>query len=382
MMIPYGKQDIEETDISAVIKILKSDFLTQGPAVGHFEESVTSWTNSLGSVASNSATSALHLACASLGVGPGDRVWTSPITFVASANCALYLGAMVDFVDVDPITANMCADALEEKLKIANSTNKLPKVIIPVHFAGNPCEMDKIYNLAQRYSIKIIEDASHAIGATYLGQPVGNCKYSDITIFSFHPVKIITCGEGGIATTNDPRLVENMARLRSHGVTRDTSNFVDEPDGPWYYEQNALGWNYRMTDIQAALGSSQLNRLANYINKRQLIARNYDECFERNGVEFLKPSNPLNSAYHLYVIKVEKNIRKDIFIKLRDAGIGVNVHYKPVHTQPFYQNMGFKVGDFVNSENFYSKAISIPMFPTLTHSNQRKVIDNVVNLMN
>ena len=378
-MIPYGRQDIQDADISAVLEVLKSDFLTQGPAVPRFEEFVAQQCQARRAVAVNSATSALHIALLALGVGAGDIVWTSPNTFVASANAALYCGAKIDFVDIDLTTYNMSVTALEQKLIKAERAGQLPKVVIPVHLAGQPCDMERIHALAKRYSFQIVEDASHAIGAKYKGEPTGNCKYSDITVFSFHPVKIVTTAEGGVAVTNDDFLAEQMELFRSHGVTRNPKLMRNPPDGPWYYEQVKLGFNYRMTDIQAALGLSQMQRLEAYITRRHEIATRYD--IELAGLPITLPFQQefSNSAYHLYIIqlqleKIAPRTHAQVFKDLRHRGILVNLHYIPVHTQPYFQSLGFSWGDFPNSEAYYSSSISIPMFPKLTKLEQASVI--------
>ena len=378
-MIPYGKQDISMQDIEAVIDVLKSDFLTQGPKVPEFEEILSSYTGSKFALAVNSATSALHIACMALELGEGDILWTSPITFVASANAGFYCGAKVDFVDIDPLTYNMCPKKLEKKLKDAAANNCLPKVLIPVHLCGQPCDMSLIKNLCDKYNVKIIEDASHAIGASYENRPVGNCRYSDITVFSFHPVKIITTAEGGAALTNDSELAKKMALHRSHGITRDQDQMVEPSHGGWYYEQIALGYNYRMSDIQAALGISQMSRLDEFVEKRHEIANRYNHYL--NGLNVEVPSNLANaySAFHLYVIRLKLDkiqlTHKEVFDDLRANKIAVNLHYIPVHMQPFYRNMGFKCGDFPSSEDYYKDAISLPIYPGLSESNQKKVVD-------
>ena len=374
-MIPYGRQDITSEDIAAVEAVLRSDFLTQGPAVPGFEQALAAYCGAARGVAMNSATSALHVACLALGLGPGDRLWTSPNTFVASANCGLYCGAEVDFVDTDPATYNMSVAALEAKLAAAAAENRLPRVVIPVHFAGQSCEMRAIHALGQQYGFRIIEDASHAVGATYLGEPVGNCRYSDITIFSFHPVKIITTAEGGMAMTNDPALAERMERLRSHGITRDPAAMAWDSEGPWYYQQVELGYNYRITDLQAALGRSQLARLDDYVARRHAIAARYDAALA--GLPLTTPwQHPdSRSALHLYPIRLHDAARRrEVFEALRAAGIGVNVHYIPVHTQPHYHRLGFRPGDFPEAERYYAGAISLPMFPTLTPAQQDEVV--------
>jgi UDP-4-amino-4,6-dideoxy-N-acetyl-beta-L-altrosamine transaminase len=376
--IPYGRHDVNEDDIRAVVDVLRSDFLTQGPAVGAFEFAVAQYCGASYAVAVNSATSALHLACLALGVGPGDLVWTSPITFVASANCARYCGADVDFVDIDPRTYNMSVSALSEKLARAERAGRLPKVVIPVHLCGQPCEMAAIHELSTRYGFRIIEDASHAIGGKYLNTPIGGCRYSDITVFSFHPVKIVTTAEGGMSMTNDPALAKSMALLRSHGITRDPVEMTHAPDGDWYYQQIDLGFNYRMTDLQAALGLSQLSRVDEFVSERHRIARRYDEALSELPVVTPWQHPDGHSALHLYVIRTSKSSRRDpVFARLREAGIGVNVHYIPVPRQPYYERLGFRAGDFAEAERYYEEAISLPMFPTLTEGDQSAVIEEV-----
>lgn len=385
-MIPYGRQDIQEEDLSAVLEVLQSDFLTQGPAVPQFEQVVARHCEAKHAVAVNSATSALHIALLALGVGPGDIVWTSPNTFVASSNAALYCGAEIDFVDIDAKTYNMSVSALDQKLGIADKAGRLPKVVIPVHLAGQSCDMRGIHDLAQRYGFMILEDASHAIGGEYLRKPVGNCAYSDITVFSFHPVKIITTAEGGMALTNNHELAEKMLLYRSHGITRDPTLMDREPEGPWYYQQITLGYNYRLTDLQAALGISQMNRLRNYIEKRHTIADRYNRELANLPLTLPFQSKNSRSAYHLYIISLQlEAIRPlthaQVFESLRDRGILVNLHYIPVHTQPYYKAMGFKWGDFPNAEAYYSSAISIPMYPKLTELEQKKVIVGISEIL-
>ena len=378
-MIPYGKQDINQADINSVIDVLRSDFLTQGPQVPLFEKIVADYCSAEFGVAVNSATSALHIACLSLGLGKGDWLWTSPNSFVSSANCGLYCDAKIDFVDIDPQTYNLSATELEKKLIQAKQENKLPKVVIPVHFAGQSCNMKKIHYLGQEYGFKIIEDASHAIGSMYLEKPTGGCQYSDITVFSFHPVKIITTAEGGLATTNSKEIAEKMRLFRSHGITRDKSLMTIDPGGDWYYQQVDLGFNYRMTELQAALGISQMQRLDEFVAKRHILQERYD--FLLSTLPIIKPYQEKDSysALHLYPIqiklnKVSKN-REQIFNALLESGIGVNVHYIPIHTQPYYLQFGFSEGDFPNSEAYYSGAISIPLFHTMTAEQQDTVID-------
>ncbi len=378
-MIPYGRQDISQEDINAVIDVLRSDFLTQGPVVLDFEKAVSDYCQAKYAFAVNSATSALHIACLALGVGKGDLVWTSPITFVASANCALYCGADVDFVDIDPLTYNMSVKTLEEKLIKAEELGRLPKVLIPVHLAGQSCEMDIISSLSKKYGFKIIEDASHAIGGKYKDRAIGGCQFSDITIFSFHPVKIITTGEGGICLTNDPDLAISMNRYRSHGIVRQASEMTHIPDGPWYYQQIELGYNYRMTDIQAALGLSQLNRLEDFVAARHSIAKRYNELLKEDWLELPWQHPDTYSGLHLYIIRVKNNNKgithKQLFEKLRNAGILVNLHYIPIYRHPYYEALGYDKQEFPQAESYYSEAISIPMFATLTESEQQFVVD-------
>ena len=377
-MIPYGKQDINQADIDSVVDALQSDFLTQGPQVPLFEKKVSDYCGSEFGVAVNSATSALHVACLALGLGKGDWLWTSPNTFVASANCGLYCGAKIDFVDIDPRTYNLSAEKLEQKLIQAKKNDNLPKIVIPVHFAGQSCDMRKIHSLSQEYGFKIIEDASHAIGGKYLDQPIGGCQYSDIAVFSFHPVKIITTAEGGLATTNDKELSERMRLFRSHGVTRDPELMTKESSGSWYYQQVELGFNYRVTELQAALGVSQIERLDEFVTLRHKHQKRYNELLKNLPV--ITPYQDMDSysALHLYPIQIQtdkvKSTRKEIFKALRKNDIGVNVHYIPVHTQPYYENKGFKKGDFPNAESYYESAISIPLFHAMTFEQQDQVI--------
>ena len=380
-MIPYGKQDINQFDIDAVVDVLRSDFLTQGEKTPLFEQKIANYCNAKYAVAVNSATSALHIACLALGLGKGDYLWTSPNTFVASANCGLYCGAKVDFVDIDPLTYNLSSKALEKKLIQAKKDGKLPKVIIPVHFAGQSCDMKKIHILSKQYGFSIIEDASHAIGGRYLDQPIGGCQYSDITIFSFHPVKIITTAEGGLATTNSKELTEKMQLFRSHGVTRDQALMSKKADGAWYYQQVDLGFNYRMTELQAALGVSQMDRLDEFIGKRHALQKRYDQLLSEFPVITPNQSNFSYSALHLYPIQLDlssiKKNREQVFDALRKNNIGVNIHYIPVHTQPYYLDMGFEHGYFPVSESYYSKAISLPMFPQLSFDDQDVVVSTL-----
>jgi UDP-4-amino-4,6-dideoxy-N-acetyl-beta-L-altrosamine transaminase len=378
-MIPYGRQSISDADIQAVVDILKSDFLTQGPAVPAFEESVRAYCGAGHAIAVNSATSALHIACLALGVGPGSRVWTSPITFVASANSALYCGAQVDFVDIDPATFNMSPDALAVKLEAAERQGALPNVVVPVHMAGQSCDMVAIRALGERYGFRIIEDASHAVGARYRGEPVGNCRYSDIAVFSFHPVKIITTAEGGLALTNDAGLAARMNLLRSHGVTRDVDQMEREPDGGWYYEQVALGFNYRMTDMQAALGLSQMHRLDTFVARRRELAQRYDQLLSGDPLKRPVQSPDTESSFHLYIIRLDLTrnsvSHRQVYDRLREQGIGVNLHYMPVYLQPYYRRLGFRPGLCPEAERYYAEAISIPVFADLSDAEQDQVVE-------
>lgn len=374
--IPYGRQTISEADIAAVAAVLRSPFLTQGPAVPAFEQAVAARVGASHAVAVNSATSALHIACLALGLGPGDRLWTSPITFVASANCARYCGAEVDFVDINPATGLMSVAALEQKLQQAEHNGTLPKVVVPVHLAGSSCDMAAIGALAQRYDFAVLEDASHAIGGRYRGEPVGNCRHSAITVFSFHPVKIITTGEGGLATTNDPVLAQRMAELRSHGIVREPERFEQLPAGPWAYEQQQLGFNYRMTDLQAALGLSQLQRLEAIVAERNRLLQSYRELLAELPVRLLDVPKGVLSAVHLAVIRLEggrPEQHRQVFEGLRAAGIGVQLHYSPVHLQPYYRRLGFAEGQFPHSEAYATSAISLPLFPGLSEEEQQRV---------
>ncbi|RVU81600.1 UDP-4-amino-4,6-dideoxy-N-acetyl-beta-L-altrosamine transaminase [Leucothrix sargassi] len=383
--IPYGRQHITQTDIDAVVAVLQSDFLTQGSQVPAFEERVAAYTGAKFGVAVNSATSALHIACLALGLGQGEKgkddwLWTTPITFTASANCGLYCGANIDFVDIDPLTLNMSVNALAEKLQLADAENRLPKIVIPVHFTGEPCDMAAIHALSQQYGFKVIEDASHAIGGKYYNQPIGNCEFSDITVFSFHPVKIITTAEGGLATTNDPVLAEKMQLLRSHGITRDANLMTHEPDGGWYYQQIDLGFNYRMTELQGALGVSQMNYLDGFVTRRHQLGKRYDELLKDLPI-MLPYRNPANySGFHLYPIQLTADsgkTRKQVFDSLRAQNIGVNVHYIPVHTQPYYAKLGFKQGDFPHAESYYAQAISLPLYYDLSEASQAQVVNAI-----
>lgn len=377
-MIPYGRQDVTQADIDAVVAVLRSDFLTQGPMVPRFEQVVAAYCGTTHAIAVNSATSALHIACLALGLGPGDWLWTSPITFLASANCGLYCGARVGFVDIDPQTYNLCPKALERKLIEAEQTGKLPKVVVPVHLCGQPCDMQAIHALAQRYGFRVIEDASHAVGGRYQGRPIGNCEYSDITVFSFHPVKIITSAEGGMALTNDAELANRLSLFRNHGMTRDPAQMTHEPDGPWYYQQIDLGFNYRMTELQGALGVSQMDRLDTYVARRHQLARRYDNLLADLPVTLPWQHPDGYSGLHLYVIRLQlrkiSRSHRQVFEALREHGIGVNLHYIPVYTQPYYERMGFKAGDYPQAESYYREAISLPMYATLTEAEQDIVV--------
>lgn len=376
-VIPYGKQEITQQDIDGVVEVLNSDFLTQGPKVPEFEKALTDHTGAKYALAVNSATSALHIACLSLGLSEGDWLWTTPVTFVASANCGLYCGAKVDFVDIDPATYNMCPKKLEEKLIAAKAKGALPKVVVPVHLCGQPCDMEAIGNLAKEYDFKVIEDASHAVGGKYHDQPIGSCEYSDITVFSFHPVKIVTTAEGGAVVTNQQALAEKMGLLRSHGITRDPALMDGESHGDWYYQQIALGYNYRMTELQAALGLTQMQRLEQFVSARHHLAQRYNQLLASLPIVLPYQLDNTYSGLHLYVIRLKLNeislSHKEVFDALREQGIGVNVHYIPVHTQPYYQRMGFKLGNFPESEQYYQEAISLPMFHAMTEGQQDTV---------
>lgn len=379
-LIPYGSQDISDADINAVIGVLRSDFLTQGPAVPAFEQALARYCGVAHGVAVANATAALHIACLALGVGPGDRVWTSPISFVASSNCALYCGAEVDFVDIDPASFNMSPAALETKLEQAEREGVLPKVVIPVHLAGLSTDMAGIRTLADRFGFRIIEDASHAVGGHYRDAPVGSCRFSDIAIFSFHPVKILTTGEGGMALTDDAELAQRMMLLRSHGVTRDPALLERDSDGGWYYEQQLLGYNYRMTDIQAALGSSQLDRLDDFVATRRAIAARYDEAFGSAPVVVQRQAPQSRSSYHLYIIRfpgADAQSHRASYDKLRARGVGANLHYQPIYLQPYYRRLGFERGLCPEAEAYYSEALTIPLFPTMTDDQISRVIEAV-----
>lgn len=383
-MIPYGKQSVSQDDIDAVVDVLKSDWLTQGPKVPEFESAIANYCNANHACATNSATSALHIACLALDVSHNDIVWTSPISFVASANCALYCGAKIDFVDIDLDTGNISVAELEKKLILAEQSYCLPKVVIPVHLAGQSCDMQSIHRLAKKYDFKIIEDASHAIGAKYLGKPVGCCEFSDITVFSFHPVKIITSAEGGMAVTNSEQLAKRLKRLRSHGITSEPVEMTEPSHGPWYYQQIELGFNYRMTDIQAALGLSQLSKLDEFIIKRNDIANVYNDTLTHSNLVHLKQSVNHYSSYHLYIMRLvnsDSKHHKSVICHMRECGINAHVHYIPIHLQPYYKNLGFKLSDFPNAERFYKQAITLPLHPTLTPEQQDKVIQTLKNYL-
>lgn len=382
-MIPYGRQDISDADVAAVVEVLRSDWLTQGPVVPRFEEAVARYCGASQAVAVSNATSALHLACLALGVGKGDWVWTSPITFVASANCARYCGANVDFVDIDKDTWNLCPVRLADKLAIAEREGNLPKVVIPVHLAGQSCDMAEIRKLSRRYGFSVIEDASHAIGGRYQGMPVGILQYSDIAVFSFHPVKILTCGEGGVIVTQSPELANTVRRLRTHGITKDPREFVGDRYSPWHYEQIDLGYNYRLTDIQAALGLSQMSRLVEFIERRSLLAQRYTAELGDLPLQLPRVLPSIYSAWHLYVVRLigasPRERRQRLFEDLHRAGVGTNLHYSPVHLQPYYKKLGFREGLFPEAERYGLDAITIPLYASMTDQQHRQVIHAVRN---
>lgn len=382
-MIFYGKQSIDQNDIDAVVEVLKSDFLTQGPAIEKFEKCVAEYCGAKYAVAVTSATAALHISCLATGLGKGAILWTSPITFTASANCGRYCGADVDFVDIDPSTYNMSIAELEKKLQAAEIK---PRVVVPVHLAGQSCEMDKIYKLSQKYGFKVIEDASHAIGADYKETKVGCCKYSDMTVFSFHPVKIVTTGEGGMVLTNDKDLYEKLVLYRSHGITRDPKLMTGTADGPWYYQQIDLGFNYRMTDMQAALGYSQMQKVNEFVSKRRYLAKRYNELLKNiNGIQLPDQNEDTKSSWHLYVVRVDfskiSKTKNQIFAEMKEKGICLNLHYIPVHTQPYYENLGFKGGDFPNSEKYYEEAFTLPLYYSLTDEQQDHIVKSLVEVL-
>ncbi len=384
-MIPYGRQEITQDDIDAVVEVMRSDFITQGPMVPKFEQAVADYCGAQYAVAVSSGTAALHTACLAMDLGPGDWLWTSPITFVASANCGLYCGAQVDFVDVDPRTHNISVAALAAKLEHSESRGVLPKVVVPVHFAGQSCDMREIHALADQYGFRVLEDASHGLGGRYLDAQVGSCRYSDAAVFSFHPVKSITTGEGGMIVTNDERLAETARRMRTHGITRDPTSMVNESSGPWYYEQIALGFNYRITDIQAALGISQLQRLDSYVAKRHEIAECYDAALHALPLELPHRLEGVYSSMHLYVVRLNsrqiKQSHKEVFEALRERGVGVNLHYIPVPSQPFYRALGFSLEDYPNAARYYGEALTLPMYPTLTEEHQETVVTELRRIL-
>jgi UDP-4-amino-4,6-dideoxy-N-acetyl-beta-L-altrosamine transaminase len=383
--IPYGRQDISQADIDAVVEVLRSDWITQGPAIERFEQLVADYCGAKYAVAVSSATAALHIACLAAGLGSGDILWTSPNTFVASANCGLYCGADVDFVDIDPHTYNLSMEVLEQKLAHAELEGKLPKVVVPVHFAGQSCEIERILALSRKYGFTILEDASHAIGARYQDNPVGSCLFSDMAVFSFHPVKIITTGEGGMVVTNREDLYEKLIRLRTHGITRNPELMQGESHGLWYYQQLELGFNYRMTDIQAALGASQMQRLDEFVSRRRHLAARYNQLLSDFPLVLPWQHPDTESSWHLYVIRLKLDeigkTHRQVFEELRQARIGVNLHYIPVHTQPYYQNLGFKWGDFPQAEEYYQEAISLPIYYGLSDENQERVIAVIRDIM-
>lgn len=384
-MIYYGRQDINEADIQAVESVLRSDFLTQGPAIERFERRVADYCGAKYAVAACNATAALHIACLAAGLGKGDVLWTSPVTFVASANCALYCGGDVDFVDIDAKTYNMSADLLEEKLRMAKTEGKLPKMVIPVHLAGQSCDMRRIRALADEYGFAITEDASHAVGAEYLDTKVGSCAFSDMTVFSFHPVKIVTTGEGGMVLTNDAALYEKLRLYRSHGITRDPRYMTHESDGPWYYQQIALGFNYRMTDMQAALGCSQMDRLDEFVARRRALAARYDTLLQ--GLPVVTPyvMTEAHPSWHIYIIRINHEqigkTKQQVFEEMKKRGIALNLHYIPVHRQPYYEKLGFHRGDFIQSEKYYEEAFTLPLFYELTDEQQNYIVESLRNVL-
>ena len=379
-MIPYGRQSVDEADIEAVVAVLRSDWLTQGPAIERFEAAMAARCATDHGVMVCNATAALHIACLAAGLGSGDWLWTTPNTFLASANCGLYCGAQVDFVDIDPLTWNLSASALALKLERAEREGRLPKVVVAVAFAGQSCDMAAIAGLARRYGFTLIEDASHAVGASYQGQPVGSGEYADMTVFSFHPVKIITTAEGGIVMTRHGHLAERLRRLRCHGMTRDPAMMTEPAHGPWYYQQIELGFNYRATDIQAALGVSQLARLDGFLARRRALAAGYDVALAGLGLGLPSLQEGADSAWHLYVVRVPER-RGEVFTALRAAGIGVNVHYIPVHLQPFYRTLGFGPGDFPEAEAYYSESLSLPLYPGLTAAEQQYITQTLARAL-
>lgn len=383
--IPYGRQNINQQDINAVIEILRSDWITQGPAIERFEQAVAEYCGVKYAVAVSSATAALHIACLADGLGKGDILWTSPNTFVASANCGLYCTASVDFVDIDSKTYNLSVEELERKLALAEQQGCLPKVVVPVHFAGQSCQMARIAALSERYGFRVIEDASHAIGGGYQTKPVGSCQFSDMAVFSFHPVKIITTGEGGMVLTNQTDLYEKLIRLRTHGIVRNSDLIQGESHGPWYYQQLELGFNYRITDIQAALGASQLQRLDEFVERRRFLAERYNQLLDDLPLTLPWQHPDTESSWHLYVIRLKldkiNKTHRQVFEELRQARIGVNLHYIPVHTQPYYQQLGFKWGDYPQAESYYQEAISIPLYYGLTQEDQDRVVTSLREIL-
>jgi UDP-4-amino-4,6-dideoxy-N-acetyl-beta-L-altrosamine transaminase len=380
--IPYGRQSIDDADVAAVVEVMRSDWLTQGPAIERFERSVADYTGARHACAVANATAALHLACLALGLGPGKRLWTSPNTFLASANCGRYCSAEVDFVDVDPRSYNLSVERLEEKLSRAARENRLPHVLVTVDFAGQPCEADRIAAIARQHGVRILEDASHAIGATWKGERIGSGRWADITVFSFHPVKIVTTGEGGVALTNDAELHRCLSTLRTHGMVRDAARLERANEGAWYYEQQGLGFNYRLTDLQAALGASQMRRIDAFLAARRRLAARYDRLLAGSGLTLPWQHPDARSSYHLYPIQVpEAGMRRAVFDGLRAAGIGVQVHYIPVHLQPYYRRLGFKEGDFPVAEAYYARAISLPMYAALTDAQQDFVVEQLLRLV-
>lgn len=379
-MIPYGRQNVDQADIDAVVEVLRSDWLTQGPTLERFERAVAERCRADHAVAVCNATAGLHLACLAAGLGAGDLLWTSPNSFVASANCARYCGADVDFVDIDPLTWNLDVRALAEKLERARAAGRLPKVLVAVAFSGQSCAMREIARLAEVYGFRVIEDAAHALGATYAGQPVGSGRYADLTVFSFHPVKIITSGEGGMVLCNAPELAQRLRDLRSHGITRDPARMSEPSHGGWYYQQTELGFNYRMCDIQAALGLSQLSRLDEFLARRRELAARYQRLLADLPLQLPALQDEAESAWHLYVVRLDEGLEdrhRAIFEGLRGAGIGVNLHYIPIHLQPYYRELGFADGDFPEAERYYRQAISLPLFPDLSDAMQDQVVDTL-----
>ena len=384
-MIHYGRQDVNEADIQAVTEVLRSDFLTQGPAIERFERVVADYCGAKYAVAVSNATSALHIACLAAGLGEGDILWTSPITFVASANCGRYCGAAVDFVDIDEKTYNMSGDALEDKLRQAKKEHRLPKIVVPVHLAGQSCDMKRIHALSEEYGFTVLEDASHGVGADYLTTKVGSCAFSDMAVFSFHPVKIITTGEGGMVLTNDEDLYERLILFRSHGITRDPKKMTHEADGPWYYQQISLGFNYRMTDIQAALGASQMTRLDAFVDRRRALAARYDELLKDLPLATPYVLEGANPAWHIYIVRVDfsrlAKTKKQVFEEMKAQGFALNLHYIPVHTQPYYQALGYRMGDFPASEKYYEEAFTLPLYVGLTEQEQQRAVESLQRIL-